>query len=423
MKRLLVIGAMKDATALSMAAKALGFHVVNFRNEFFAVPNPYADECRDVDLFDREAVLSAARGIDLDGVLANADHYAPVAAYVGEQLGLTANRPDAVAILRSKFAFRERMRQCGLFAPKGVCLTSETEIPEKLTQLNYPVIIKPICGNGSFGVRRFDAYDACGMTAAYRECMGFPQCQAAVAEEYVEPSNARAIEAEVFVHRGTFVWGGIFTCSRSRVNPLLPMTDFAPADLAGETERRFREATERVLKEVGATFGEFNIEAFETRGGEVFLIEINPRQGGDRLPWLSYRHSGVDMTRLLLTTAVGDDSYFDEIVRTPPQNRPVMCHSVFARAAGTYAGLVVRPGFPGREIGRVRHKACGAIVTRPKWAKDEVETVYFDFETVDEMMRVRDRMEEWVWAEVIPRRWYHRLDVYRRLKWGPLSAC
>jgi tyramine---L-glutamate ligase len=59
--------------------------------------------------------------------------------------------PDCVAIAASKQSTAERLRQCGVAAPKGDLLTARaTELP---ANLRLPAVVKPVDGCGSLGVR------------------------------------------------------------------------------------------------------------------------------------------------------------------------------------------------------------------------------------------------------------------------------
>lgn len=418
MKRLLVIGAMSDARNISKDAKDRGAYVINFRNGFYAEDNPYADEVYELDIFDPEAVYAKAKELNVDGILANADLYMPVASEVGSRLGLLVNDLEAIKICRSKYRFRELAFKCGIFAPKCVRIKSPDELEEGISKLSYPIIMKPESGNSSFGVRRFEAFDKDAMAKAVAHCLKFPGCEAVVVEEFVEAEGNRTIEAEVFLHRGKFVWGGIFSCTRSPISSTLAMTEVAPPEITESHLKEFMRVTEKILNAMGATFGEFNVEAFVTKEGRMFIIEINPRQGGDCLPWMSYLHSSVDMSRLVVDCALGDDRYFEEVLSASRTNNAIMCYDVYATHKGTYAGVKIRDGFPGKILLVNKYKKPGDSVNKAQHFGDRMEAFIIKFDTVEEMRSVRDSMDDYISPIILPRRWYHKLSLYRWIKWG-----
>ena len=89
MKRLLMLGGSLYQTYAIKEAKRLGYYVITCD---YLPSNPghkYADEYHNVSTTDKEAVLTLAKELKVDGVVAYAsDPAAPTAAYVCEQLGL-----------------------------------------------------------------------------------------------------------------------------------------------------------------------------------------------------------------------------------------------------------------------------------------------------------------------------------------------
>ena len=54
------------------------------------------------------------------------------------------------------------------------------------------------------------------------------------------------------------------------------------------------------------------MELYFTDKNEPFVIEINTRQGGRNLPEFIEQFSSVNLTKLLVSTCVGEKSYYEE---------------------------------------------------------------------------------------------------------------
>ena len=76
-------------------------------------------------------------------------------------------------------------------------------------------------------------------------------------------------------------------------------------------------------------------------GDEPFIIEINPRQGGNDLPRYVQEHCGIDYYKLLVTTSVGDDCYWDSIRGVTRQNNRITHHMLYPRKNGRYKNVSI----------------------------------------------------------------------------------
>ena len=80
-----------------------------------------------------------------------------------------------------------------------------------------------------------------------------------------------------------------------------------------------------------------------TTKGELFIIEVNPRQGGHLIPQWILEHTGIDFTKLLVTTAVGDTEYLNSIKHVKPKNDYHTHHVVFSDYCGVFEKIDINP--------------------------------------------------------------------------------
>ena len=99
----------------------------------------FADEYYNVSTTDKEAVLSLAKKLQIDGIVAYAsDPAAPTAAYVAEKMGLPGNPYESVKILTEKDLFRDFLHNHGLNCPKAHGYTSCEEAAKDIEQFQFP---------------------------------------------------------------------------------------------------------------------------------------------------------------------------------------------------------------------------------------------------------------------------------------------
>ena len=90
--------------------------------------------------------------IKISGVLSTSDYYVYTASIIAKTLGLPGASPFAIRDCRDKYVQRKLMQQHGMPTPKYLYINNIEEFRQLDKQIEFPVIIKPIDGSGSFGV-------------------------------------------------------------------------------------------------------------------------------------------------------------------------------------------------------------------------------------------------------------------------------
>lgn len=322
MKTIMVIGAGKTQMPLIEAAKKEGYHTVVCDLNPDAPGVALADEYYKISTKDREGLYKTAQEKKIDGIVANSEYAMCDVAAISSGLGLVGNPESAIGILSSKSKFRALQKQIGLFAPRVD------------GDLSFPVIIKPDMNSGTRGTTV--ANDEAEVEAAVKACSAISRNGKAIVEEYVPIDPETVIEGEIFVHNGQMLWDGLFRSIRSKAAPMIPMTYVFPLD-----EKRVEELKDALgvaFQAAGVIHGEYNIEACFV-DDKPFIIEINPRQGGNDLPRYVMEHCGIDYYRLLVTTSVGDNEYWESLEDYERQNNRITHHMLYPRKNGQFKGI------------------------------------------------------------------------------------
>jgi S-sulfo-L-cysteine synthase (3-phospho-L-serine-dependent) len=264
-----------------------------------------------------EAVLEVARGLLADGGLAGitstSEYYVEIAALAAVALGLPAPAPEAVRTCRSKRRLAEVLEAAGVRVPPTRGARSAAQAAAAARDLGLPVVVKPVAGSGSVGVRRADTAEVAGalaeaLLAVRTNERGLPNpaevlVQAMiVGREYsVECIGGRVVGVtakHLGGPDGTFVETG---------------HDF-PAAPSDEV-RAVAEITRRALDAVGFAFGPTHTEVrvdtagpgFPARDGPLgpAVIEVNPRLAGGFIPQIVRHATGVDLIDAALAAVTG----------------------------------------------------------------------------------------------------------------------
>ena len=180
----------------------------------------------------------------------------------------------------------------------------------------------------------------------------------------------------------------------------MPVLSAFPATLESSRREEFQSAIRKMIRASGARIGEFNIEGFFTKEGRFFIIEINPRPAGYYSQQDIQLSSGVDYTKLLVTTALGDLSYYEELKSFRRRRRHVLSYAVFSFRSGIFdhvhidpsirdALLTFRP-FPGGEP--------GAYIEDIHADNRPVGMAVFGFDSEEELNQVRLNIRKLVYV-------------------------
>ena len=322
MKTIMVIGAGKAQVPLIEAAKKEGYHTVVCDLYPDAPGVALADEYCKVSTKDRDGLFRMAQAKKIDGIVANSEYAMCDVAFISQELGLVGNPEEAIAILSSKSKFRTLQKQIGLFAPR---------VGKELT---FPLIIKPDMSSGTRGTAV--ANTEAEVEATVESCEKISRNGKAIVEEYIPIDPETVIEGEVFIHNGQILWDGLFRSIRSKTAPMIPMTYVFP--LVEDRVEELKVVLEAAFQAAGVIHGEYNIEACFV-DEKPFIIEINPRQGGNDLPRYVQDHCGIDYYRLLVSTSVGDDGYWESLGDYERQNNRITHHMLYPRYTGQFKGV------------------------------------------------------------------------------------
>ena len=395
----MVISAAQDGRLIKAveSARELGYRTVACVREEDDVSIVDADKCYAVNGEDTETLFEIAKREHIDGILGVWDRSVLSAAVIAQRLGLPGNSPECVKTLLGKGSFRRLQKETGVFCPEFFETDTQEGLEEKCAALHFPIIMKPDLCSSSFG--QTVLHDEKELIPAFADAAAHSGNGVVCVEEYVEQQNPlRILEADVFLVGEDIIWDGTHWNDRFPEAPLRPIIDTFPANLDRRQEAEFKSAVRKMLSAAGARIGEFNIEGFFTEDGRYFIIEMNPRPAGYYSQQDIKMFCGVDLTRLLVTTAVGDLSYYEELKTFERQRRNIFMYPIFSFRSGVFdhvhfepsikeALLSFRP-FPGGEP--------GAYIEDIHADNRPVGVAVFGFSTEEELELAKENIRELV---------------------------
>ena len=401
-KKILILGGNTAQVPLIQAAKNEGYIVVLCDYTTTNPGIPLADIHYQQDFMDREAVLAIAKKEKINGVISNSEPAMQIVAYVSEQMNLVGNTEESILMLRDKGQFRDLLNRVGAFCPKHFTTSTFADATEKAKELHFPIVIKPSRSSGSRGttiVKNLEEWER--IEVLWQECSAYSENKKVVIEEYIEmPSLDCVIDGDVFVTGDRVLYNGLFTSKRSAAAPNIPMTQIYPVMLDLRDLSKFENTLNKLFRETGIQHGEYNVEAYYNCQHDLFFIEINVRQGGNGIPEMIQKHSGVDMYKLLVTTVMNENYYLDTITNGAIENNFVLRQPVFNHVKGVYKRLFISQEAIPYVKAIQEKKRSGVRIEIAKDARDCLALVDMEFTNREQQRKCADVIESMVYPIV-----------------------
>lgn len=269
MSKIAIIGASSGQFSLVKKAKEMGLVTYCFAWEKGAVCKSVCDFFFPISIYETDKIVEVCLRENINGVVSNASEETAIAtAKVAEKLGLITTPSEIIHRIQSKKNVR--------------VLTSKTEglsVPRifanDLSDIEFPCVVKPIKGSAKRGVTFCSSITEAKKAIQYACEFGNEY----IIEEYIE-GDEFSVECLSFngLHNIIQVTQKITTGYPHFVE----LEHHQPANIVESLRRKIEKVVTNVLSDVGYVHGASHVE-LKVKEWEIYLIEINPRGGGDHI--------------------------------------------------------------------------------------------------------------------------------------------
>lgn len=305
-KKLLLLGGSRYALPVIEAAHHLGIYVITCDYLPDNIAHKYSDEYCNVSIIDKDAVLEAAKRLEVDGVMSFAcDPGVVTAAYVAEKMGLpSCGSYESVSILQNKGRFRKFLSDNSFNVPNAKGYRKVEDALHDVDYFNWPVIVKPTDSAGSKGVTRVDTPDRLRESIEY--ALKFSHSDEFIVEDFLE-KKGHSSDTDSFSVDGElkFVSFSAQRFDEHCENPYTPSAYSWPATISDEHQEELSKEIQRLLTLLDMKTSIYNIEVRECTNGKAYIMELSPRGGGNRLAECLRYATGVDLITNAVRAAVG----------------------------------------------------------------------------------------------------------------------
>lgn len=306
MKKLMILGGARYALPVIKAAHELGLYVITCDYLPDNIAHKYSDEYCNVSIIDKDAVLEAAKKLEIDGIVSFAcDPGVVTAAYVAEKMGLpSCGSYKSVSILQNKGRFRKFLAEHGFNVPVAKGYTSIKKAVKDIELFNWPVIVKPTDSAGSKGVTRVD--DPKELKKGIEYALSFSHCDEFIIEDFITQKGFSS-DTDSFSVDGElkFVSFNSQRFDADAENPYTPAAYSWPSSMSDEHQEELKNEIQRLLHLLNMGTSIYNVETREGTDGKAYIMEVSPRGGGNRLAECLHYATGVDLVKNTVRAAVG----------------------------------------------------------------------------------------------------------------------
>lgn len=374
-KRLMLLGGIRYLLPVIEAAHRYGCWVITVDYIPDNIAHKYSDEYYNVSILDKEAVLELAQRLEIDGILSFAvDPGVVTAAYVAEKMGLPfACSYETACVLQDKARFRKFLSDNHFNTPNAKGFESVEEAVSSIDCFHWPVIVKPVDSAGSKGVTKVNFPSE--LNSAAQIALEASHSHRFIIEDFLE-KEGHSSGAECFFVDGKLRYSGFYDqyFDKAAANPFTPSAECWPSNKSECVLSEVRSELQRLGNLLHFNTGIFNVEWRVCTNGKVYLMEVSPRAGGNRLAEVLSIASDVDLVDAEVRKSLGEE--------VPSIHEPIYngCYAVqvlYSLIEGQFKGIDIDPAFEKEYVLEKEIRVAeGTLVSSFKGANSAIGTLF-----------------------------------------------
>lgn len=332
-KRILILGGAAIQLPVIKRAKEMGLYVITCDNRPDNPGHAFADEYHNVSITDNDAVLALAKELEVDAVVNYIlEAGIQAAAYTQEALGKPTSPYQSVHTLSNKKLFREFLKDNGFKVPR---------VYSRDEEIQYPVVVKPTDLWGSRGFSKVEKAE--DLQKAIDYAMENSLHGEIIIEQFIDSWHS-PLEGDGFAVDGkltTRVWGDCYPDPEAP-NFVTPVMYCYPSEKPQYALDNLDSELQRLMTLLGMQTNAYNIEARFDSNGDVYLMEVAPRNGSNATTEVTSMGTGKDIMEGTVLAALGEDcSKYTDV----PCEGYWCSYIVHTNVEGTYKGLWLDEAF------------------------------------------------------------------------------
>lgn len=360
-KRILILGAGEGQIPLVHRAKEAGWHTIVVSPNGDYPGFSLADEIAYCNIADIDAIVELAKTMQVQAIATDQTDI-PVQAIqqVNRELGLPAIHCEDINNFRYKSRMRELCQSAGIKTIPYMVTNDMTEVETFFHKLDGAVIIKPVDSQGSRGVTQVKTIAE--LRGAYDKAMEYSKEKKVIVEQFIE---GQEVEVDTVMYHDEIkavLIGDVFNFETIQI--FSAYERIYPSQLPTAIQDEIRRVNAQTLKVLGLHTGWTHGEYMVATNGDVYLLEVGARGGGNYIGSdIVKTMIGVSTDEMAFRTAIGDESFYSEVGLT----NKCCAYKCFCLPEGTISkidideawlnsDIVLRHNLEGLHVGKVCHR-------------------------------------------------------------------
>tara|TARA_B100000073_G_scaffold218813_2_gene182063 strand:- start:2516 stop:3724 length:1209 start_codon:yes stop_codon:yes gene_type:complete len=296
MKKILFLGASHHQVPSIKYALNAGYWVLTSDNIEQNPGHKLAHKSFNISTLEKEKLLHIAKKEKINGILApGSDLSMLTCSYIANKLRLPSNSYACIKSLVYKSKFRKLLSQNNLqnIDFKKFDYKNDKGIEKFLKKNEKRYIVKPIDSNGSKGISVLNLNK--NFKEKIENAFNVSNTKQIIIEEYLSKKKPQVC-GDGYYQDGKIIFiyfgNGHFYNNK---NFMAPWGETFPSSHNKEILDIAKNKLELVLQLSGFSRGPFNFDLIITKDNKVFILEIGPRSGGNFIPTVIKKQTGVDM--------------------------------------------------------------------------------------------------------------------------------
>lgn len=304
MKALVLCGGIPQI-ALAKYLKSKSITIVMADMNEKVVGRKYADIFYPISVLDVEAVKEVAIKENVDFIITVcADQVLEVVAQVSEMLNLPCYIDAEIAQNVSKKSYMKKIFVENDIPTTKYIILEELDL-EKIKNLEFPLVVKPIDSYSSRGVSK--VFDIEALAVAFEKAKEISRASTVVVEEF---AVGEEISVDFYIEDGVANYVTSTISDKVEGEGFLIHRSRNPANLSKEIEDEIKKAGQKIA----TAFGLKNSPMFAqliTDGKKISVIEFCARTGGGIKFRLIERMTGFDVVKAVADLTLGEKPHFE----------------------------------------------------------------------------------------------------------------
>lgn len=300
--KIVIIGAGEFQIQLIEKAKSMGYETHVFAWETGAVGKEKADYFYPISITEKEKILEICKKIKPDGVVSIGSDLAVLTVnYLARHLGLLSNPESTDIIATNKYEMRNSFKENNISVPRFVKVSKNLRDSLEIKNLKFPVIVKPVDRSGSRGICKVESEGQ--LSNAIEKAIAESFAQSAIVEEFIEGEE---FSCETISFEGKHEILALTKKYTTGDPDFIETGHMQPVALSIESVDKISCEIKKGLDALDIRYGAAHTEFKITKDGDIKIIEIGARMGGDCIGSdLVFLSTGYDYLKMVIDVSVG----------------------------------------------------------------------------------------------------------------------